>query len=499
MEFVLLSPSKFQIQSTMLRSFFILLLALLSLSAAPLQKESAAPFSGDALADLLSKHRHHPAVTTMLGWMDQSQFDKPEGSIFAKGVEIRFEESRVVRVSLTVSNGTSSHWAGSLPIGLTRETLRSAITSDRNWEPSGPYRQYKSTQHRLFGETRLEGIEARVGYAHARIAEVILLLDLPTYWKSYCTAIQAQIDVKQFSSDFWFGIIGGDVAGGDGELLVAWVGLVPGSASASRAGLTVTLAEDRWIDRIAFDNKFKGERPMKLGASPTGEAIIPLLGPAEDAETRAPFWHISFPEQPPTHVHLTLSTDEDGGASTLTISRPRSELVRWFGLMNDTGAPDAELVASIAELWSRATGSPKSILGRNESREGMFGTIAQWGSRLLLGNVIGGLITAPAEFDVIPMTHIEYMLRQVRNGGTTAGAALKPFAAPIGKALGNAFALSQRAAEGVAPTSVTWREEGEDPFSPGPSLSIEARKPALAADGSAMPGFDLYLVIRIPE
>ncbi len=483
----------------MLRSFFILLLALLSLSAAPRQEQAAAPFGADELANLLSLHRDHPSVVAMLGWMDQDQFDKRIGTIFSKGVEIRFEEHRVVSISLTISNGTSSHWAGSLPLGLTRDTLRSVITADRNWEPSGPYRQYKSSRHRMFGETRLEGIEACVGYAHARISEVILRLDLPTYWRSYCAAIQAQIDVNQFSSDFWFGIIGGEVATGDGDILIAWVGVAPGETSATRAGLTVTVGENRWIDQVSFDSEFKGERPLRVGPSPTSAAIVSFLGPAAGSEGKASLWHISFLDGPPTHLSLTPSTDAGAETSTMTVSRPRTELVRWAGLMTATGSPDGELVASVGELWSRAIEAPESLLGRSEAREGILGTIEQWSSRLLLGKVIGGIIVGPADFDPIPMTRIEYVLRQVRDGEMSAGAALKPFAAPISGILGSTFALSQRAAEGATPTSVTWRKADEDPFSPGPSLSIEARKPAPAADGSATPGFDLYLAIRVPE
>jgi len=170
-----------------------------------------------------------------------------------------------------------------------------------------------------------------------------------------------------------------------------------------------------------------------------------------------------------------------------------------LALMNGTGAPDAELVSSIGDLWSRAIEAHEPLHGRSEARKGAFGTIEQWSSRLLLGNVIGGTITAPYSFDITPMTRIEYVLRQVSDGTVKAEAALKPFIAPMSGLLGDTFVLSERAADGVVPTSVTWRTKSDDPLSPGPSLSVEARKPIPAANGSARPGFDLFLVIRVPE
>ena len=484
----------------MLRSFFAVLLALLSLSAAPLQEVPTAPIAGTALGDLLCKHRHHPDVVKMLDWMEHSTFEKPSGDIVAHGALIRFEDSRVVRVALTISNASkSSCWSGSLPAGLTRTTLESAIKADRNWESRGRQNHHKSKLHRMFGETSLEGTEAQVIYAFGRLQEVALVLDLQAYWKTYCTAIQAQIDVSQFSSDFWFGTVGADVASANADLLTAWVGLAPGRSRATRAGLTVTMGEGRWIERIAFDSEFKGERPLKTGPSPTRADIITHLGPAEGAEPQTPYWHISFPDRSPTHLHLTPATEPDKGRATLALSRPRAEVVRWLALMNGTGAPDAELVSSIGDLWSRAIEAHEPLHGRSEARKGAFGTIEQWSSRLLLGNVIGGTITAPYSFDITPMTRIEYVLRQVSDGTVKAEAALKPFIAPMSGLLGDTFVLSERAADGVVPTSVTWRTKSDDPLSPGPSLSVEARKPIPAANGSARPGFDLFLVIRVPE
>ncbi len=254
----------------------IILLSVLALglnSAAAAQSTEGAPCQGDNLQMLMGQRAEAAAVVALCKWMEVPAPTWETKSVEGKGIKIRFTDSRIDRIYLECDPYSQKPvWTGELPMGLKHSTQlkdldlptwKGRYNSEGNLSRSS-YRRCEMTRE-IHG-SQFTGYKGEVLCGSKGIRHVILDGSAEWIWYQFCQLIQEIVPASKFTAGSWIGALGADIASEGGEILAAWVGMPVAGTKRERAGLTLELAEHRWIDTLTFDPTYKGDFPFGLNA-----------------------------------------------------------------------------------------------------------------------------------------------------------------------------------------------------------------------------------------
>lgn len=458
-------------------------------------QETGAP-SGDELLSMIGVHRYSPQVQTALHWVNPASTGEQKGSVIGKGLKVEFTSYRLSGLTFTVRADEGDLWKGTLPLGVLAGDSPKKLGLGGDWVHRSD-ELCNAEVGRALGDVRVVGTLVEAHFKNSELVEVKVSVDLGKYTRLYSAGIRNMLPISEFKEDFWPKILGQSIAGDDGSVLAAWVGVAPGENTGTFGGLTVNLVDGRWVESVSFATAFAGNRPFGLGYVPKTADVAKQFGRQDGTAALAPRWVLSFPNQAPLHLKLSIPGGFFKGDTILKLSRKRKDIITWRDLMLLRTAPEGEFLQDLARVWKAALEKDEAILGRWAMVKGMLGEYKKGHSRILLGGVIGGTVYDPPESTLLAKRELKYKVRYLQGFSVEkATEQLMLFKAPISAMLGEKFEVTTTQASDKDLGSLTWTEVDEDMFTPGPSLTIEIKS---LNPKNPQVGFNLDVVVTIPK
>lgn len=448
----------------------------------------------DDVTVVLGLHRDHPSVKALVDWALPEGHNRNFHTIHGKGLYFKFEHDHVRYVAQEVREGPFEYrWP--LMGGFDKDFDYKQLYNKKGWVRSRQegVHGFRSPWTREIAGQTVSGIDVYANFHDEtrKLMAVAAIVDLDGFWANTVEAVQKGIPADQFPAESWIPMLGTDIASDNGHLISAWIGRRIGSDTGRHGGVGMHFEDGRIVDSISFHQGFQGHLPLGLTLPPDPSALIQHFGPATKLSDVQHRWDLSFTNQPPMRVEFFTPV----GAPRIVIGFLPGARPRWQALMEATGAPAPELVASVRELWTQAQAeSVEPLKGRAETVHGLLGASTFWHSRLLLAGALGGTLYHDDTFPGLEHHGFHYPVRMARGEGLDPMALLAPFRAPFTAMLGEGWECIETAPDGKGTkASLAWETSDALPFDATPSLRV------IASPLDGQPGFEISVDIIVPD